>query len=151
MNAADAPAPAIPPGFHPVQAGGPFIAANGPLYWLHEPGVTRLGLRVQQRHVNPLGHLHGGMMASFCDMLIPLAVHRQNPELRRRFLPTISLQIDYLAPAPLGCWIEGTAELLRATRSLVFAQGLVTADNVTCARVSGVFKIGAEMPAALGG
>ena len=52
-----------------------------------------------------------------------------------------------VAPAPLGCWIEGTAELLRATRTLVFAQGLVTADGVPCARASGVFKIGPEFPA----
>jgi hypothetical protein len=33
--------------------------------------------------------------------------------------------------------------VLRTTRSLVFAQGLVTADGQTVARVSGVFKIGA--------
>ena len=40
----------------------------------------------------------------------------------------------------------GEAEPLRITRSLVFAQGLVTADGVPCARVSGVFKIGPEVP-----
>jgi len=81
-------------------------------------------------------------MASFCDMLLPLSVHRKSTEVGQRFLPTISLQIDYLAPAPLGCWVEGEAEPLRVTRSLVFAQGLVRADGVPCARVSGVFKIG---------
>jgi len=90
-------------------------------------------------------------MASFCDMLLPLSVHRKSQAVATRFLPTISLQIDYLAPAPLGCWIEGTAELLRATRTLVFAQGLVTADGTPCARASGVFKIGPEMSAELVG
>ena len=139
--------PAIPPGFAPLPAGGDFMGVNGPLYLLHQGADVRFGLRVQQRHVNPMGNLHGGMMASFCDMLIPLSVHRKSAEVGQRFLPTISLQIDYLAPAPLGCWIEGTAELLRATRTLVFAQGLVTADGVPCARASGVFKIGPELPA----
>lgn len=91
-----------------------------------------------------MGILHGGMMASFCDMLLPMAVLGQPGPVKGRFLPTISLQIDYLAPSPLGCWLEGTAELLRATRSLVFAQGLVSADGTPCARVSGVFKIGPE-------
>jgi acyl-coenzyme A thioesterase PaaI-like protein len=58
----------------------------------------------------------------------------------------VSLQIDYLAPAPKGAWVEGRAQVLRSTRSLVFAQGLVTADGQTVARVSGVFKIGAARP-----
>ena len=137
---------AIPPGFRPLKAGGGFMGINGPIYLLHQGEDVRFGLRVEPRHVNPMGNLHGGMMASFCDMLLPLSVHRKSQALGQRFLPTISLQIDYLAPAPLGCWIEGTADLLRATRSLVFAHGLVTADGEPCARASGVFKIGPEVP-----
>ena len=60
----------------------------------------------------------------------------------RRFLPTISLQIDYLATVPLGAWVQGEGQVLRTTRSLVFAQGLVQADGKLVARVSGIFKIG---------
>ncbi len=140
------PYPNIPPGFEPFPAGGNFMQVNGPLYVRRGEGRVAFGLRVEERHINPMGNLHGGMMASFCDMLLPLSVHYQSEALRNLFLPTISLQIDYLAPSPLGCWIEGTAELLRATRSLVFAQGLVTADGTPCARVSGMFKIGPERP-----
>ena len=139
--------PDVPPGFHPFAAGGAFMAGNGPLYLRRLEGQARFGFRVEARHCNPMGVLHGGMTASFCDMLLPLAVHVQHEPLSRRFLPTISLQVDYLAPAALGAWVEGTAELLRATRSLVFAQGFVTTDGEPCARASGVFKIGPEFPA----
>lgn len=132
----------IPAGFAPLQSGGPFIQHNGPLYLRHEGSVVQFGFRVERHHVNPMNNLHGGMMASFCDMLLPLSVHRKSDQVADRFLPTISLQIDYLAPAPLGAWVQGEAEPLRITRSLVFAQGLVMADGVPCARVSGVFKIG---------
>ena len=142
-NATNAP---IPEGFAPLVAGGPYIQHNGPLYVLHQGNVVKFGFRVEPRHTNPMGNLHGGMMASFCDMLLPLSVHYQDAALADRFLPTISLQIDYLAPSPLGCWLEGTAQLLRATRSMVFAQGLVTADGVPCARASGVFKLGPQRP-----
>ena len=137
---------AVSEGFEPFRIGGNFMAVNGPLYIRRAEADTRLGLRVQARHVNPMDNLHGGMMASFCDMLLPLSVHRKSNQVADRFLPTISLQIDYLAPAPLGAWVEGEAEPLRVTRSLVFAQGLVTADGVPCARVSGVFKIGPVAP-----
>ena len=137
---------AIPSGFLPLPSGSGFIEVNGPLYLRQQGDQVRLSLRVEPRHVNPMGNLHGGMMASFCDMLLPLSVHYQDAALADRFLPTISLQIDYLAPSPLGCWLEGTAQLLRATRSMVFAQGLVTADGVPCARASGVFKLGPQRP-----
>jgi uncharacterized protein (TIGR00369 family) len=136
----------IPAGFAPLKAGGNYIQHNGPLYVLQQGGVVKFGFRVEQRHTNPMGNLHGGMMATFCDMLLPLSVHRKSPEVADRFLPTISLQIDYLAPAALGAWVEGEAEPLRITRSLVFLQGLVSADGVPCARVSGVFKIGPVAP-----
>jgi uncharacterized protein (TIGR00369 family) len=122
--------------------GGGFIAVNGPLYVKHEGELLQFGFRVEARHTNPMQICHGGMMATFCDMLLPLSVHRKSREVGMRFLPTISLQIDYLAPAPLGAWVQGEAQVLRTTRSLVFAQGLVEADGTPVARVSGIFKIG---------
>ena len=137
------------PGFKPIVAGGPFIEANGPLYLKRgADGGVHLGLRVEQRHCNPLGNLHGGMMASFCDMLLPLAAFRNTPAGERRFLLTVNLQIDYLAGAPLGCWLQGTAEVLRSTRTLVFMRGVVTADGKPCARVSGISRLGPTLPPA---
>jgi uncharacterized protein (TIGR00369 family) len=131
-----------PEGFEPLPMGGEFIAVNGPFYLRHEGDLVRLGFRVEPRHCNPLGICHGGMMASFCDMLLPVTAHRRVPDLARHFLPTINLQIDYLAAAPDGAWVEGEAEVLRATRSIVFVQGLVRADGTPAARVSGIFKVG---------
>ena len=132
----------IPPGFRPLKMLGGFMELNGPLYLRHEGDVVQIGFRVEARHTNPMGNCHGGMLATFCDMLLPLSVHRKSPDVGNRFLPTINLQIDYLAPAPLGAWVQGEAQVLRVTRSMVFAQGLVTADGTNAVRVSGIFKIG---------
>jgi uncharacterized protein (TIGR00369 family) len=132
----------VPAGFKPLPRMGEFIGVNGPLYLKHEGDLVQLGFRIEARHTNPMQICHGGMMASFCDMLLPISVHRKSREVGLRFLPTISLQIDYLAPAPLGAWVQGEAQVLRTTRSLVFAQGLVEADGTPVARVSGIFKIG---------
>ena len=138
----------VPAGYKPLPVGGEFIAVNGPLYLRRDGDAVRLGFRVEPRHANPMGICHGGMMASFCDMLLPMSAHRQCAEVKGRFLPTVSLQIDYLAPAPVGAWVEGEAQVLRATRSLVFMQGLVSADGAPAARVSGIFKIGPAFGAA---
>ena len=140
---AASPTANIPPGFRPLTKMGDFMVANGPLYLRHEGDVVQVGFRVEPRHTNPFGNCHGGMLASFCDMLLPISIHRKSPEVGHRFLPTINLQIDYLAPTPLGAWVQGEAQVLRVTRTMVFAQGLVLADGVNAVRVSGIFKIGA--------
>jgi uncharacterized protein (TIGR00369 family) len=133
---------AIPEGFHAREFGGGFIGVNGPLYARRTAAGVQLGFRVEARHCNPMGICHGGMMATFCDMLLPISAHALSKEIGLRFLPTINLQVDYLAASPLGAWVQGEAQLLRATRSLVFMQGLVQADGANVARVSGIFKIG---------
>jgi uncharacterized protein (TIGR00369 family) len=141
---AAATAAARPPeGFRPLPATGGFIEANGPLWLRHEGDEVWIGFRVEERHCNPMAICHGGMLATFADMVLPISVHRKAPEIGHRFLPTISLQVDYLAPAPLGSWVQGEAQVLRATRKMVFAQGLVSADGTPAVRISGVFKIGA--------
>ena len=140
------PAPDIPEGFAPLPVGGDFMRVNGPLYLRHdvrhESDTVLVGFRVEKRHTNPMGICHGGMLATMADMLLPVCIHRLTPEVAGRFLPTISLQIDYLAPSPLGAWVQGQGQVLRATRSMVFAQGLISADGIPVVRVSGIFKIG---------
>jgi len=102
----------------------------------------QLGFRVESRHTNPLNICHGGMLATFADMLLPcVAIYQAATE--RRFLPTISLQADYLAAAALGAWVQGEGEVLRTTRNMVFAQGMISADGVPAMRISGIFKQGA--------
>jgi uncharacterized protein (TIGR00369 family) len=131
----------VPGGFKPLPIGGQFMVVNGPLYVRVVEGRAQMGFRVLARHTNPMNICHGGMLATFGDMLLPVCIHRQS-EVGHRFLPTISLQIDYLAPAPLGAWVQGEADVLRVTRTMVFAQGLAQADGTPVMRVSGIFKIG---------
>jgi uncharacterized protein (TIGR00369 family) len=141
-------APPIPAGFDPVPMGGPFIAANGPFYVSSSDRGFRLGLRIERRHCNTMGHAHGGLLMAFCDMLMPLAMYDNHPQLAplRRFLPTVGLQIDFIGPAHAGDWLEGEPQVLKVTRSMVFAQGLVHAHGQLVARCSGSYKISSAMP-----
>ncbi|TAM48035.1 MAG: PaaI family thioesterase [Burkholderiaceae bacterium] len=135
----------IPSGFLPARSGGPFVTHNGTLYARWTGERLLLGFRVLPQHTNPMNVCHGGMLATFADMLMPMAaIYQMQGE--RHFLPTISLNIDYLAPSPLGAWVQGQADVLRTTRNLVFAQGLVTADGEPALRVNGIFKVGPVFP-----
>ena len=47
-----------------------------------------------------------------------------------------------VAPVPGGAWLEGTAEVVRATKTLVFVQGSAAVEGATALRFNAVFKIG---------
>ncbi len=134
----------IPEGFIELPFNYGFIGVNGPLYAKRDGGQLRLGLRVEERHCNPMGIAHGGMLVTFADMQLPLA-SRYQAGLPDNFLPTINLSVDFLAPARMGAWVEGETQVMRRTKNLVFAQCTVTADGEPSLRASGIFKIGPAM------
>jgi uncharacterized protein (TIGR00369 family) len=139
------PSLSVPAGFRPLQVGGPFVHTCGSLWgrMVEEQGRKRVqvGFRVQAQHTNPVGVCHGGMLATLADMLAAICVPYQT-DLPRHFLPTISLQMDFLAPAKSGAWVQAQTDVLRITRNLVFTQGLITADDEPALRVSAIYKIG---------
>lgn len=130
----------IPEGFAPFKLAMGFLGANGPLYGKWDEGRLVLGFRVEERHCNPGMVAHGGMLAFFADMLLPITARFQAKQ-DMGFLPTINLTCDYLAPAPLGAWVEGRAEPVKITRNLLFAQGMASAEGAPVLRANGVFKI----------
>ena len=137
---ADPPAP--PPGYKVIKLWpkGHFADVNGPLYRKIEEGRLTIAFRVEPRHCNPFGNCHGGMLMTFADMV--LGMGSNFAEKLNRFLPTVNLTGDFLAPAPLGSWVEAQAEVLRVTRNLVFSQCMITADGAPALRASGIMKLG---------
>ncbi|MBX9698317.1 MAG: PaaI family thioesterase [Acetobacteraceae bacterium] len=133
--------PAPPPGFVPRPMRGGFLLALGPLYLRPDPagGPTTYGLRVQPRHCNAKDMAHGGLLTGVADTVLGLSGFEQAGV--RGYFITISLTTDFVAPAPLGAWLECRPELVRATRSLVFAQGVFAADGTPALRASGVFRV----------
>lgn len=133
----------IPRGFQPLRLRpNPYIDACGPLYGRREGDQLVLGLRVEQRHCNPARTCHGGMLTTLADMLLVLGASAQTGN--TRYMLTVSLNCDFVGPAPEGSWIEGRLQVLRATRSLVFCQGLLTADGQPVLRSSGIAKPSGE-------
>ena len=137
----------MPEGYRPLQlpASG-YLQATGPFYAKWDGDRFGLALRVEARHCNSAGVCHGGMVATLCDVLLTVGGNIQGR--LSRFLPTISMTCDFLAPAAKGAWIEGRLDVLRVTRSLVFVAGLleVGPDGIV-ARTSGVLKIVGEADA----
>ncbi len=128
-----------PPGFKRFPASGGFDEICGPL-WIKAEGARLVGgFRVEARHCNPLGICHGGRLASFCDTHMAIAAQFEH-DFATLILPTISLSVDYLAPAANGSWIEARAEIAKVTRGMVFVSELVMSDGEPVVRAHGIFK-----------
>ena len=59
----------------------------------------------------------------------------------RKFVPTINMTFDFVAPAKIGDWVEGRCEVVRVTRSLLFTNIYLTVGEEKILRASGIFKI----------
>src|ERR1700677_423062 len=127
----------VPQGFEARPLGGGFAEIFGSVYVNH--ATRAMGFRVAPRHLNPVGVCNGGAMATFADMQIA-AVIAGSPGTSEGHQPTISLQVDYLATAPLGAWVEAAVTLVKTTKTLIFTQALITADGDIVARSQAIYR-----------
>ena len=98
-----------------------------------------LGFRVHQHMCNPAGGLHGGMMMTVADLVGTMGGGTLVG--LRKFLPTVSMTFDFVAPARVGDWVEGRAEVVRQTRSLLFTNIYLTVGEEKFLRASQIAKI----------
>ena len=98
-----------------------------------------MGLRVRDKHCNPAGTLHGGMMMTMADLIGGMGAGTLAGI--RKFLPTVSMTFDFVAPARAGDWVEGRCEVVRATRSLLFSHIYLTVGTEKILRASAICKI----------
>ena len=130
------PPPPPPPGFVPSVRPSPYTAMIGPLYDLPGDPEHRRGFWVLDGHINNAGIIHGGMMMSFADTLLARAVGTMTGG----SAVTLHMTTDFIGPAHLGDWVEGWAEVIRQTRTLVFVEGEIRTRKRLLMTAKGVFR-----------
>lgn len=131
--AADGP----PPGFTEAPDQGPFLENAGPLLMAEVDGEPVFGLLAEERHANRGGAVMGGMLATFADYALGRAIEADADDDHRR--ATVSLTVDYLAPAKPGDWIESRASVDRVGGALAFADCSLTVEGKEVVRARAVF------------
>lgn len=113
-----------------------FGHAMGPWYQKNDGDTVVLGIRAEERHLNRLGIIHGGMMMAFADTLLSEVGRRVTGK------PTVTMRmtVDFVSAPRLGDWIEGSGEVSRTTRNLVFVQARIWRGRHTLMTASGVFN-----------
>jgi uncharacterized protein (TIGR00369 family) len=116
-----------------------FSSVAGPYLERRQDGVVQRAFRVEARHLNPEGVVHGGALSCFADYV----GYRAIGDLLTHQIKfaTLTLTCNFLAAGRPDSLIVGQGIVTRRTRSIIFADGdLQDADRLLM-RFSGVWKI----------
>jgi uncharacterized protein (TIGR00369 family) len=104
-----------------------------------EPGEVEIALGAEAHHLNLLGTVHGGMIATVADTAMGLAVRtRLEPDTTQ---VTGQLDVHYLAPGRAGR-IVGIGRALKSGRQMGYAEAEVLDERSrTLARASATFIV----------
>ena len=102
-----------------------------------EDGIIHTAFRVEARHCNAHGSLHGGVMMAFADYTLCIAANGGEAE----SVATVSCNNEFVSPAFEGDLVLGRSEAVRKGRSLVFTRGELQVDNKPILTCSGVIKL----------
>ena len=111
---------------------------GGPFYMKHEAdGVTRGAFRAEAKHMNSLGHMHGGCMMTFADYALFAIAWK---DLNESYAVTVSLNSEFISSGAVGDLVEATGEVVKAGGSLIFVRGTLTTAGRPLMTFSGVIK-----------
>ena len=127
----------VPAGFAHLSRTSPVLELIGPVYSSGEGGERVLGLRVEKKHCNSRGTVHGGMLATLADMALGYAMaFSSDPP---RDLMTANLTLDYAGNAKIGDWLEARVDIQKQGSRLAFANCYIFVNEQRIVRASAVF------------
>ena len=115
-----------------------FFDLVGPLWTKKEGDSWVYGIVAADKHVNPAGIVHGGMLATLLDHALSAIAWEAND---RKPCITVALDVHFLAPARPGQFVAARGRIVRQASSLVFMQGNLTVDGDEIATACTILKI----------
>jgi uncharacterized protein (TIGR00369 family) len=130
---------AIPAEFGPILRSSPFLDSIGPLYSKGRGAALVVGLRVEEKHTNARGTLHGGVLAAIADVALGYSIATSTDPPTR--MVTASLSVDFAGAAKPGDWIETSVDIQKLGSRLAFANAYFHVGEERIARASAVFQV----------
>ena len=129
----------IPAGFAPLFRTSPVLDLIGPLYSRGKGADLVIGLRVEAKHCNARGTIHGGILATLADVAIGYALSTSTEP--RTAAITANLSLDYAGTAKVGDWVESRVDLHKRGTRLAFGNCYLCVGEERIARASAVFLV----------
>lgn len=129
----------VPEGFAPLFRTSPVLDLIGPIYSRGSGNELVLGLRVDQKHCNARGTIHGGILATLADVALgySMAFATDPPTA----LVTANLSLDFAGTAQIGNWLETRVDIQKQGARLAFANCFISVGAERIVRASAVFLV----------
>jgi acyl-coenzyme A thioesterase PaaI-like protein len=115
-----------------------FLNLVGPLWQRMVDGEPEYALVAQDKHHNRRGMVQGGLLMTFADRACGMAARFVSG---RPTMATVQLDVHFVDAGKIGETLMTRPRVIRTTRSLVFVNAEVRANNRTIVTANGVFKI----------
>lgn len=113
----DQPAPDYP---------SPFGRWLGGIFRVADPERMVADYLIREDMTNPMGMLHGGVASAILDEIVGMMVFTMG---RENAYISVNLNTDFLHSARVGEVLTATAEVIRAGKNIVHAEGHLTAAD----------------------
>lgn len=111
----------------------------GPFYQRPSDTLMQRAMLIEQQHLNPEGVAHGGALMSFMDFVMYRAI---GDDIGHKIqFASININTQFLSAAKRQDLILGEGNIVRKTRSVIFAQGSIRVENTLIMSASGIYKI----------
>ena len=129
--------------FRPLFRTSPVLDLIGPLYCRGEGVDLVIGLRVEEKHCNARGTVHGGILATLADVALGYTMAFSSTPPAK--LVTANLTLDFAGTAKIGDWLEAHVDVQKRGSRLSFANCYITVNGQRIVRASAVFLVAGQL------
>ena len=106
-----------------------------------DDGRVTVRMIVTDQHTNRHGNLHGGLISTVLDTAMGATASYIRGDEGKVPFSTISMNVNFLAPMPMGGTITATGRVMGGGYKTVFIEGVARSDDGTIvAQATGTFK-----------
>ncbi len=129
----------IPEGFTRADFSPGFLDHGGPYYLKSDGDRDLVGLRLLDQHMNYRDMAHGGVLSTFADVAMSWQVYAsEDPPVP---VSTITLAVNFLAPARLGDWLVAQVRIDRIGKRVAYCSGHILRGEDVLASASASFAV----------
>ena len=115
-----------------------YIGLTGPLWTKKEAAAWAYAIVAEDRHLNPSGIVHGGLICTLLDHAVSMVAWEANG---RKPCVTVAFDVQFLAPAHARDFIVARGEVVRRTATLAFMRGTLATGSEAIATATAILKI----------
>ncbi len=115
------------------------IPASLDALWTQREGDTwRYAVKLDKRHENAQGYIHGGVLSTFADHAMSLVIWETSG---RANCTTVQMNSQFLSALKAPAFVEIDVTITKRGRQMMFVRGMLYCEGEPIMEVTGVWRV----------